>query len=271
MKNTVLTYLNKTQVFILFGRYLFALAIIGLGVEHFIFEKFVTGRAPLWPNNIPGGTAWAYVSGVLLIRLGLGLLFGNNNRTNAFLISLLIFIGAFVWHLPEIIKSSPFTAPTWIAAGKALTFFTGALALATIFDPYQITTSASKLFNRDDILMLSGRVGLGIFMIICGVQHYIYTPFVASLIPKWFPGNPVHWTYITGMTLVAGGLGLFIPMTTRISALLSGLMVFSWFFIIHLPKTFDGESSAIAVFEALAVSAIAFVIYGNSRKPSLVS
>jgi hypothetical protein len=39
-------------------------------------------------------------------------------------------------------------------------------------------------------------------------------------------------------------------------------MVFSWFWIIHVPRTFLDVSSAVAVFEALFVSGLAFVLAG---------
>jgi hypothetical protein len=65
------------------------------------------------------------------------------------------------------------------------------------------------------------------------------------------------------VALVAGGIGLFIPQTARLAALLSGLMVFSWFWIVHLPRTFLGVSDSIAVFEALAVSGIGLVLAGH--------
>jgi uncharacterized membrane protein YphA (DoxX/SURF4 family) len=90
----------------------------------------------------------------------------------------------------------------------------------------------------------------------------MFTAFVASLIPGWFPGNAVFWTYFAGVALIAGGIGLFIPLTARLAALLSGLMVFSWFWIVHIPRTLLSVSDGIAVFEALAVSGIAFVIAG---------
>ena len=64
------------------------------------------------------------------------------------------------------------------------------------------------------------------------------------------------------MALIAGGIGLFISRTARLAALLSGLMVFSWFWIVHIPRTFLTVSDGIAVFEALAFSGIAFVIAG---------
>ena len=86
---------------------------------------------------------------------------------------------------------------------------------------------------------------------------------MASLIPAWFPGDAVFWTYFAGVALVAGGIGLLTPWTARLAALLSGIMVFSWFWIVHLPRTFASVSDGIAVFEALAVAGIAFVLAGS--------
>jgi hypothetical protein len=40
-------------------------------------------------------------------------------------------------------------------------------------------------------------------------------------------------------------------------------MVLSWFFIVHIPRTFTSVSDGIAVYEALAVSGIAFVLAGS--------
>jgi hypothetical protein len=89
------------------------------------------------------------------------------------------------------------------------------------------------------------------------------------LIPAWFPGNAVAWTRFAGVALISGSVGLLIPQTARVAALLSGIMVFSWFWIVHVPRSLGGVSDRIAVYEALAVSGIALVIagslYGQSR------
>lgn len=45
----------------------------------------------------------------------------------------------------------------------------------------------------------------------------------------------------------------------------SGLMAFSWFWIVHIPRTLVGVSDSIAVFEALAVAGIAWVLAGYRR------
>ena len=36
---------------LLIGRLFFAAGLIALGVEHFVFREFITGRAPRWPES----------------------------------------------------------------------------------------------------------------------------------------------------------------------------------------------------------------------------
>lgn len=256
------------------GRIFFAIALIGLGIEHFIFKEFVTGRAPAWPESLfSGRVAWAYVSGVAVIVAGAAILTGKRARLAAVLAGLLILVWAFLRHIP-VIAADSFLAPTWTVAGKALTLFGGALAVAAAqpADESGSTSSLGKLMNLTGEFITLGRICLGIFLVMTGIQHFKYVTFVASLIPGWFPGDAVFWTYFAGVALIAGGVGLFIPQTARLAALLAGLMVFSWFWIIHIPRTLTSVSDGIAVFEALAVSGIAFTIagflYARKSEPS---
>ena len=124
------------------------------------------------------------------------------------------------------------------------------------------TLPAERGGHRNDNYITLGRICLGTFLLITGVQHFIVTEFVASLIPEWFPGNAIWWTRFAGVALLAGGAGLLVPATAALAGLLSGLMVFSWFWIVHIPRTFASVSDGLAVFEALAVSGIALVIAG---------
>jgi len=102
----------------------------------------------------------------------------------------------------------------------------------------------------------------------------MFLQFVATLIPASFPGDPVFWSKLAGVALFAGGVGLFISLTARWAALLSGLMIFLWFWIVHVPRISVSMTDNIAVFEALAFSGIAFVIAGclhesNTRKSTI--
>jgi uncharacterized membrane protein len=245
------------------GRSLFAVALIGLGTEHFLFRDFVTGRAPAWPASIPGGAIWAYLTGVAFVLTGAAILLRRRARPAALAAAGLVFLWALLRHIPVVV-AAPLLSGQWTGAGKALTFVGGLLAVAGTLPKLEAhrPTRLLGIANLEREPVLVGRVCLGLFLLLTGIQHFLFTEFVASLIPVWFPGDAVFWTYFAGVALISGGLGLLVPRTARLAAFLSGCMVFSWFWIVHLPRTFLGVSDSIAVFEALAVSGIAFVLAG---------
>jgi uncharacterized membrane protein len=245
------------------GRTFFALALIGLGAEHVIFGMFVTGRAPAWPEVAAGGTAWAYLTGMVFIAIGLTTLAGRHVRSAALIAAALIGVWALARHIP-VLATDALLSGAWTRAGKALTFTGGALALAAT-SPHISIARHSKLMalaNLERGFIVAARMCLGSFLVISGIQHFLFTTLVMSLIPSWFPGSPVFWAYFAGVALCAGGIGLFVPFTARLAAALSGLMVFSWFWIVHLARTFVSVSDGIAVFEALAVSGVAWMLAG---------
>jgi uncharacterized membrane protein len=246
------------------GRTFFAVALAGLAVEHFIFREFVVGRAPAWPAGLPGGVTWAYLSGIAFLAIATAILLRKGARSASIVAAVVIGSWALFRNVPVVVGDS-FLSGAWTRGGKALVFTAGALAIAATFPGIGMTrnTTVAKVMNASTEFIRVGRWCLGVFFLITGIQHFKFTAFVASLIPSWFPGDPVFWTYFGGVALIAGGIGLFIPFTARLAALLSGLMVFSWFWIVHLPRTFAGVSDSIAVFEALAVSGLAFVLAGS--------
>jgi uncharacterized membrane protein len=259
----MLMALDRTRI----GRVFFALALVGLGVEHFIFRDFITGRAPAWPAAVPGGVIWAWFTGAIFIGAATAVIAGKNARAAAVLAAALIAFWALLRHMP-IVATDAFLSGAWTRAGKALTFVGGALAIAATFPALRTPRDIPllRLVNLDDELVTLGRYCLGLFLIITGIQHFMFTAFVASLIPAWFPGNAIFWTYFAGVALIVGGVGVMIRRTARLAALLSGLMVFSWFWIVHIPRTFVGVSDSIAVFEALAVSGVALVLSGQTGR-----
>jgi uncharacterized membrane protein YphA (DoxX/SURF4 family) len=251
---------------ILFGRALFGGGLIALGIEHFIFRDFITGRAPAWPASVPGQSVWAWVSGLVILAAGISVLAGKRTRVTMIGAALLIFLWAFLRHLP-VVAADSLLGGSWTRAGKSLVFIGGCLVIAAT-SPRE--NRRNLLFPgslaRGDVYVLVGRICLGVFLLDSGIQHFMFTSFVASLLPAWFPGDPVFWTRFAGICLIAGGVGLLIPRTSRPAALLSGVMVFSWVWIVHLPRTLASVSDSIAIFEALAFSGLAFVIAGYENR-----
>lgn len=245
------------------GQTFFAIGLIGLGIDHFIFEQFVTGRAPPWPEAVPGRLVWAYSTGVVFVAVGIIVLTRKYGRVAAITAAALVFLWALLRHVAVVAGSAPLSA-AWTQAGKALVLTGGTLSIAAMLPPVKRPRSPllAAIVNAEREFVVAGRLCLGLFLILTGVQHFLYTEFVASLIPGWFPGDAIRWTQAAGVALLAGGIGLLIPRTARLAALLSGLMVFSWFWIVHIPRALTSVSDGIAVFEALAFSGILLAIAG---------
>ena len=103
-------------------------------------------------------------------------------------------------------------------------------------------------------------------MILAGIQHFLFADFVATLVPAWIPGSS-FWTYFAGIALIAGGAGLLLRRTLQTAAALSGLMIFLWVLLLHLPRALGAAPAAqrnewTALFEALAFSGVALILAG---------
>src|SRR5262249_10936067 len=116
-----------------------------------------------------------------------------------------------------------------------------------------------------------GRYFLSIFLILCGIQHFIYAEFVESLVPTWVP-EALFWTYFSGVALIAGGLGISLGPTSRLAATLSGLMIFLWVVLLHIPRAaadLHNANETTALFEALAFSGTAFLAAAVPRSQEI--
>jgi uncharacterized membrane protein len=249
------------------GRLFFAGSLTAFGIQQFLYGDFVPGRAPAWPALVPGRLLWAYVSGLVFIAAGLAIVFNKGGRRAALLAGTLIFGWALLRHVPLAAADSHFGG-AWTNLGKALALFGGAFAVAGSLPEEKARPQGalSALINAKDGLLYLGRLCLGAFLISSGIQHFLYVEFVMSLVPTWV-GSALFWTYFAGVALIAGGAGLILPYVTRLAAALSGLMIFLWVVMLHIPRALaalDAQSRNewTAVFEAVAMSGIAFVLAG---------
>ena len=102
------------------------------------------------------------------------------------------------------------------------------------------------------------------FLIISGLAHFKYADFVTDFIPSYIPFRS-FWTYFCGVCLIAGGIGLFIPLTRRFAALLSGIMILSWFVLLHIPRfiaNINDPSDRMGLGESFVFAGIFFILTG---------
>lgn len=206
------------------GRPIFALAVIGLGVETFVCahrsiilfdHRAVNPVLPLLPP-IP----WmAYLFGAIVAVLGAGLLFRRTLRSCALAVGAIWFLCVVVLELPKYL------------------LFPGDVGLRTILlEPLAIGTLAWLLPGFGEtpgFLEKVSRWLLGLSLIVFGVDHFLALTPIGTFIPKWIPWH-VFWVGFFGVGLIAAGISLVCNILVRWSALCIGLMFAIWVFTLHL-------------------------------------
>jgi len=244
--------LGSIQKLVPVGRIFFGIALIVFGVQHFVHGNFVTRVILSWPAWIPGRLFWVYLVGAWLVATGVAIVSGTAARTAALLLGGLALLSFLLLSLPLAAREMAWGG-MWTSALKALTLSGGAFVVAGLQDP-----------GRGWLVAL-GRFCLAFFMVFCGIQHFLWHDFVARLVPPWMPPGPLFWTYFAGIALIAGGIGLIFRKTATLAAALSGMMIFSWVFLVHVRMMVldPVPNETTATFEALAFSGIAFMLVGE--------
>ena len=239
------------------GRILFALSVVASGIY-----QLVTGRlVNLIPINPAHVQPWqAYLLGGLLVLIGVGLLVRRTVSAAAITLGMLLLVclGLGLW----VALAHASLGYVWVDPLMILAII-GGVGLAAV----RRDASAGGALER--VFEMTARFApwaLGAFLFYCGVTHFPYAKYVAGLIPPWIPGH-MFWTYFAAIALIAGGIGVVVPRTARLAATLSGIMLFSWVFLVHIPLAISTHtvSEVSRGFQALQDSAVAFMLAGVSR------
>jgi uncharacterized membrane protein len=241
------------------GRIFYAVGLIGIGVQHFIFADFIPVILPWWPAWIPGRPFWAFAVGAALVAAGVAILFNIKGRTVAALLGAAILVLIVIDDIPGQLAHYPAHLGVWTNTFKALTMCGGAWVVAG-----SLSERTSSVTRYLEPIMPFGRFFLPITSIAFGIDHFLYTTFVAALVPSWIPGH-VFWTYFAGVTLIAAGLGMIFRVQARLASLMLGIMIFLWVIVLHIPRAIADPHTAMgnewtSVFEAVAFSGIAFML-----------
>src|SRR5262245_6071399 len=248
------------------GRSFFGAATLASGLLQLVTGQLVR----LVPKVawVPWPSALAYVVGVVLVALGLAILSGRLVRTAATVLAAMILASLVVFYAPTLVVNPGMERPflrgfMWTNPLKCLALVGGAALLAGRW-PDQAPGPAFLGHGIGRWESVGGLL-LAAFLIVCGIQHFVYRDFVTTLVPSYLPA-PRFWTYFTGVALMAGGTGILWARTARLAASLSALMIFLWVLMLHIPRAVaqpDHAFEAAGVFEALALSGVALVVAGS--------
>jgi uncharacterized membrane protein YphA (DoxX/SURF4 family) len=233
------------------GRYCLGAAVTASGLMQIVNAGFVR-LVPKLPAWVPATEICAIALGLALVLIGGAILTGYKSRPAALSLAGLLLI-LFGCRLSELAPNSGALANP----AKILALLGGALLVA----------------DRDEKRVWVASVFFGVFFLVCGWAHFQYPGFVDTLVPAWIPPSQRFWTYFSAVALLAGGLGVLLPPTRRWAGILSGVMIFLWVLVLHIPRSWVMKSSfeLAGVFEALAMAGVAWLIAAQAPPREVTS
>jgi len=256
--------LNKT------GRSFYGFCMLTLGYHQLFYVDFRTVILPPWPSWRASPGILAYLAGAALIGAGLAIIFEKKGRVVALVLGGILLALVVFWHLPYMLFVFPhhlWHLGVWTDAGKELALSGGAFVVAGSF-PEEKANESSLVRLLETFIPLGG-IFFSITMITFGIDHFLYTEHVATMVPRWIPGH-IFWTYFAGAALICSGTAIIFKIKLRVVALLQGTMIFLWFVLLHIPDAIAHPfiakgNEVVSAADALGFSGIAFVLASGAR------
>ena len=246
------------------GRVFFAIALGVFGIQYLIYGQWIGGLPPV-PPWTPGGHIFAYVTGVVLLAISVSLLGKKEARFSATLLGLFFLLCTVFLHAQKF-SGIIHDGVTRTRAFEAFALAGAAFVLATLVA--KESASIQVLFSANPILAVIGRYIFAFSMVIFGIQHFLYAPFIAYLIPSWMLAH-LFLAYATGIAFIAAGLSIATHLLSRQASALLGVMFLLWFMLLHAPRVMahprNGDELTSA-FVALAFSGASFLLAAYCSK-----
>jgi uncharacterized membrane protein len=239
---------------------LFAVGMIGLGILALVYGDFALVWQPVaaW---VPGRTALAYLSGLIMLFGGAGLLFDATVTLSV----RVLFPYLIVWALLKVpaLVVAPQIEGVWLGFGELAVLLAGGWTLFAVLA--ELPEGSPLSFATGESGVRIARILFAVFVIPIGLSHLIYTKETANLVPAWLPFR-TGWAYLTGVGQMACGLGVLFSIFPRVAAateagMISLFTLLIWFpAILAAPKT---RLSWTAFFISWAIAAAAWVVAQN--------
>jgi len=243
--------------------------MLAFGIEHLLFAGAPADAMYPW---VLGAPVWNYAFGALLVIVSasVGLrrrapLAASALGTTLCLYALSIYVPRIIAHLPD---PGPWTRILGIgsplAAACELLAMSGAawaLALGGSQSRAGFPAGRREWMERPGRLLFAGP------LVVFGLQHFLYTRFLAALIPTWIPWH-LFWENVVGTAFLAAAAGIATNKAARLAALLLGTMFLLIVVVLHAPRVAADVRSLdewTSAFVAVAMSGGAFVLAREQR------
>lgn len=248
------------------GRIFYGVGIAGIGWLHFFYPGFRPVVLPVPPESTQHINFLVYTTAAILIVAGIAIAVGKYVRPVALFLGTFLLLFVILGHLPNRLANFPNILGAWTDALKLLTLSGGALLISTCY-PGKSSNSIVAVVEK---IAPYGKYFFALMLVIFGIDHFIYTDFVKTLVPVWIPGH-LFWTYVGGIALAGSGLAIFIGFKPATIGLLLATMLFLWLILLHIPRAViappsDNGNEWTSVLECLAFGGIALLYAMGSKK-----
>jgi uncharacterized membrane protein YphA (DoxX/SURF4 family) len=239
---------------------LFAVGMMGLGVLALIYGDFALVWQPV-ADWVPGRTALAYGSGVLMLAAGAALLF---RATVAWAVRIL-FPYLIVWALLKVpaLVAAPQIEGVWLGLGELTFLLAGGWTLfATLGEIPPASVFASLSGERG---VRTARIVFAVSLVPIGLSHLMYAQATAGYVPVWLPDR-IFWAYLTGVGQIACGIGVLIGLWPRVAATAEACMVSLFTLLVWAPAILAAPRTRLpwtAFFISWAIASAAWVVAAN--------
>jgi uncharacterized membrane protein len=242
---------------------LFATTFVALGIIGLIGGKF----APVWqpvPKAVPAREALAYLSAIVSVATGMGLLWRRAAAPAARVLLASLLIWFVLFRIPVALRA-PSVEVSWEGCGETAVILAGAWVLyawlASDWDRQRLGFAVGESGVR------LARVIYGLALIPLGLAHIVYLKQTAALVPAWLPSHEA-WAYFTGCAYIAAGVAVLLRVLAKPAAVLSALQIGLFTLLVWVPILATGPRGASDWSESLiswALTAAALVVADSYR------
>ena len=193
------------------------LLLIYLGILNAVYRDSLLTWQPT-PDGAPWKMPFAYLSAVILIVAGIGILLPQWRTKGAMLGAGWVGLWALLLHLPHVVTDHNVAALLGLGEASA-----NALGLATLTGCFDTSKRAMLL-----------RLAFGLCLVIFGASHFVYADFTAQMVPAWLPQR-LSLAYLTGAIHALTGACLLAGIRVRLAAAIEAMMMSSFVLLVHIP------------------------------------